>query len=131
MKVGILQAELMIVAAHSLKEKRKVVKSLKERLFSRFNVSVAEVGAQDLWQRAVIGVSLVALNTPTAHSQLSKVENFIRSHPGASVLNLYAEIIDPEHFDPDHTTPVESVDSEDYDRRFERYTSAEDLLEDE
>ena len=131
MKVGILQAELMIVAAHSLKEKRKVVKSLKERLFSRFNVSVAEVGAQDLWQRAVIGVSLVALNTPTAHSQLSKVENFIRSHPGASVLNLYAEIIDPEHVDPEHTTPVESVDSEDYDRRFERYTSAEDLLEDE
>ena len=93
MRVGILRADLHIVGAGSLKEKRRVLRSLKDRLFSRFNVSVAEVGSQDLWQRAEIGVALVALDAKTADATLQKVEAFIRQHPGAVPIDLHREII--------------------------------------
>jgi len=56
MPIGVLTLELHLPQAHSLKEKRMVVRSLKDRLRSRFNVAVAELDHQDLWQRAVLGV---------------------------------------------------------------------------
>ena len=60
MKVGILRVEFVVPGPSSLKEKRRVVKSLKERLRSRFNVSAAEVDHQDLWQRTDLGVAVVS-----------------------------------------------------------------------
>jgi uncharacterized protein YlxP (DUF503 family) len=58
-RVGVVTVALRIPESHSLKEKRRVVKALKDRLRSRFNVSVAEVDHQDLWQRATIGIVFV------------------------------------------------------------------------
>ena len=52
--IGVLTLELRIESSHSLKEKRHVVQSLKDRLRHKFNVSVAEIAHQDLWQRATI-----------------------------------------------------------------------------
>lgn len=60
MPIGALTLELYIPHAHSLKEKRMVVRSLKERLRARFNVAVAELDHQDLWQRSLIGVVSVS-----------------------------------------------------------------------
>jgi uncharacterized protein YlxP (DUF503 family) len=60
MVVGTLRMELHIPASHSLKAKRSVVNHVKERLRSRFNVSVAEIDHQDLWQRAALGVAVVS-----------------------------------------------------------------------
>jgi uncharacterized protein YlxP (DUF503 family) len=56
MPIGVLELKLYLPHAHSLKEKRMVVRSLKERLRARFNVAVAELDHQDLWQRSLLGV---------------------------------------------------------------------------
>jgi len=58
--VGLIVWELEVLGAQSLKDKRRVVKSLKERLRSRFAVSTAETNHQDLWQRAEIAACLVS-----------------------------------------------------------------------
>ena len=60
MPVGLLTLEIHLPYAHSLKEKRMVVQRLKDRLRRKFNVAVAEVDHQDLWQRAVLGVASVS-----------------------------------------------------------------------
>ncbi|MFQ5654597.1 MAG: DUF503 domain-containing protein [Planctomycetota bacterium] len=94
MKVAILRINLHIPAARSLKGKRQVLRSLKDRLFSRFNLSVAEVGAQDLWQRAEIGVAQVAIDAKSADAAMQKIEGFIHQHPGCAVLDVAREIIE-------------------------------------
>jgi Uncharacterized protein conserved in bacteria len=59
MFVGVLQVELYIPGSGSLKAKRRVVRSLKDRIRANFNVSVSEVDAQDKWQRAVVGIACI------------------------------------------------------------------------
>ena len=63
MIVGLLTLDLHIPAANSLKSKRMVIKSLIEKIKNKFNVSVAEVDAQNLWQRSVIGIAYVSNET--------------------------------------------------------------------
>ena len=58
--IGVLTLELRLENSHSLKDKRHVVKSLKDRLRNKFNVSVAEIDYQDLWQRAVVAAVTVS-----------------------------------------------------------------------
>ena len=69
MRVGLLTLELQISDAHSLKDKRQIVRSLKERLRRHFNVAVAELEYQDVWQRSIIGV--VTLSTAEQHVEES------------------------------------------------------------
>jgi uncharacterized protein len=69
MPVGLLTLELHIPDAHSLKDKRQVVRGLKDRLRKHFNVAVAELEYQDVWQRAIIGV--VTLSTAEQHVEES------------------------------------------------------------
>lgn len=73
--VGVLTLELHIGEAHSLKEKRHVVKSLKDRLRAKFNVSVAEIDYQDSWQRSVVAVAAVSGDRVYAEQLLQSVEN--------------------------------------------------------
>ncbi len=73
--------------AHSLKDKRRVVKSLKDRLRNKFNVSVAETDAHDLRQRAVITAAIVATDTQFAERCLQQVVNMIEESRGASLLD--------------------------------------------
>jgi hypothetical protein len=56
MPIAYLTLELRIEGAHSLKDKRQVVRSLKDRLRNSFNISIAEIDVTDLWQRATLGV---------------------------------------------------------------------------
>ncbi len=72
--IGVLTLELEISEAHSLKEKRHDVKSLKDRLRTRFNVSVAEIDYQDAWQRAVIAAVTVSGDRTRAEQVLQAVE---------------------------------------------------------
>ena len=65
MPIGCLTLEIHLSESHSLKEKRQVLRSLKDRLRHRFNVSVAELDGQDSWQRAVVGV--VAISADAAY----------------------------------------------------------------
>jgi len=69
MPIGLLTLEIHIPDAHSLKDKRQVLRSLKDRLCARFNVAVAELDYQDTWQRAQIGI--VSLSNDPAHLEQS------------------------------------------------------------
>ena len=69
-----LTLELQISEAHSLKDKRHVVKSLKDRLRSKFNISVAEIDGQDTWQRSVIAAVTVSGDHERAEQVLQAVE---------------------------------------------------------
>ena len=64
--IGVLTLEIRVENSHSLKDKRQVVKSLKDRLRHKFNVSVAEIDYQDLWQRALVAAVTVASDTSTS-----------------------------------------------------------------
>jgi uncharacterized protein len=72
--VGVLTLELRIERAHSLKEKRHVVKSLKEKLRGKFNVSVAEIDDMDLHNSAVLAVATVSPSRPFAEKVMQAVE---------------------------------------------------------
>ena len=72
--IGVLTLELKIDHAHSLKEKRHVVKSFKEKLRSRYNVAVAEIDYQDVWQRSVIAAVTVSPHRPRAEQVLQAAE---------------------------------------------------------
>ncbi len=76
-QLGILQIELHIPAAQSLKQKRHVVKSLKDRLHSQFNLSVAEVGFMDKWQRAELAIVMVSSEKSYLESQFENIQRFI------------------------------------------------------
>jgi len=73
MPVGLLTLELHIAEAQSLKDKRQVLRSLKERLRAHFNVAVAELDFQDTWQRSVVGVVTLANEEQHVEESLQKV----------------------------------------------------------
>ena len=72
--IGVLTLELRLENAHSLKEKRHVVQSLKDRLRHKFNVAVAEIDCQDLWQRAVVAAVTISPDHTHAEKVLQTVE---------------------------------------------------------
>lgn len=69
MPIGLLTLEIHIPDARTLKDKRQVLRSLKDRLRSRFNVAIAELDYQDTWQRAQVGI--VSLSNDTSHLEQS------------------------------------------------------------
>jgi uncharacterized protein len=82
MIVGLLTVELHLPGARSLKDKRMVLRSVKDRL-KKFNVAVAEVEHQDLWQRATLGVVTVSESTEAVDRTLATVADEIeRVEPG-------------------------------------------------
>lgn len=89
--IGILQLELRLDHSHSLKDKRHVVKGLKERLRQQFNVSVAEIDFQDLWQRAMIAVVTVSSDRVHAEQVLQGAERFAASQVGPQLVATSVE----------------------------------------
>ena len=79
MHVGVCTIDLRLPGNGSLKGKRRVVKSIVTRITREFNVSVAEVEDQDLWQRAVLGVACVSSSASYAHGQLERVVQWIEA----------------------------------------------------
>lgn len=92
MFIGVLTVTLYIPWSHSLKEKRMVVKSLIAHLRQTFNVSVAEIGALELWQRAELAVVCVAGSKSRIDERLDKMERFIESKTEAEVVEITREI---------------------------------------
>ena len=79
MTVGIARVTLFVAGSHSLKEKRSVIRRVKDLVQQKFNASIAEVGDNDVWQRAVLGLALVGNDRRFVESQLDEVLSFIRS----------------------------------------------------
>jgi len=87
MVIGVISWELEILGAHSLKEKRSVVKGLKDRLHDRFNVSVAETAHQDLWQRAELSACVMASDRKVAESVLQKADDLVGAEYRARIID--------------------------------------------
>ena len=82
----------MIREARSLKDKRQVVKSIKDRLHNSFNVSVAEVDAQDNRQLAVLGLAMVSNEAHHLKTALGQIVEALRVHPIAELLDYEIEV---------------------------------------
>ena len=93
MVVGTLKIELRLFDNRSLKGKRKVVKSISGKVKSRFNVSIAEVGSNDKWQKIEIGLAAVGNDTRHIDSSLNHVLGFIESLDLAELVDSKMEII--------------------------------------
>lgn len=94
MQVGVCRIKFRLPENLSLKGKRQVVKSITARVGDRFNVGVAEVDDQDLWQLATIGIACISNDSRLANEVLSKVVDFItNSHFDIEMLDYEIEII--------------------------------------
>lgn len=93
MIVGVCQLDLHISAADSLKAKRMVLNRIKDKVQNKFNVSIAEVDAQESWQRAVLGIAAVSTSTRHADSTLTNVINFIERDGWCEITHIVKEII--------------------------------------
>jgi uncharacterized protein YlxP (DUF503 family) len=92
MVVGLANIDIHIPESGSLKSKRHFLKGIKDRLRNKFNVSVAEVGHNDLWQRTTMGVSVVANDKKFANRVLSQVVEHINKENGVQILDYSIEI---------------------------------------
>ncbi|MCA9751613.1 MAG: DUF503 domain-containing protein [bacterium] len=81
MRVATLEVDFRIPGSDSLKAKRKIVKSLKERIRHRFPVAIAETGSQDLHARAELGIAAVAGNGALVERILDEIERYLESDP--------------------------------------------------
>lgn len=92
MIVGTLELIIVVRESHSLKDKRRVVKALKDRVRERFNVSIAEVGELDSRQKALLGVSCVGNERRHIEGLLCHVVNFVRDSRLAELVRYDVEV---------------------------------------
>jgi uncharacterized protein YlxP (DUF503 family) len=94
MLVCVALLELRIEFAESLKDKRMVVRSLKDKLRTRFEMSVAEVAMHDVHTVARLGMTFIALDDAAAESKLGKIQEFVESNTDAVVTGWTSEKLD-------------------------------------
>ncbi len=92
MVVAVARITLMIPDNHSLKGKRKVVRSLVEKVRHRFDASIAEVEDHDLWQKAKIGVALVGNDSQLLQTRLSQIMQYMESQHLAEIIDSQVEL---------------------------------------
>ncbi len=92
--IGVITLEMHLDQSHSLKDKRHVVRSLKDRLRKRYNVAVAEIDYQDLWQRALLAAVTVSGSRALAERTLQGVEKEAAAALGASLVDVTLEWLD-------------------------------------
>jgi uncharacterized protein len=96
MFAALVTVELHVPASTSLKQKRGVIKALSARLRQELNCSVAEVGYQDLWQRAVLGIAIAAGSEVGARKVAQQVEKVVYRERRVEVLSVSVDIAVPE-----------------------------------
>ncbi len=87
MVVSVIAWELHLEGCTSLKEKRSILRSLKDRLRNRHNVSVAETDHQDMWQRAELCAALVSSDRRMAEQVLGRVDEMVASEPRVRIID--------------------------------------------
>ena len=88
-----MSIELLISASNSLKTKRRVIKSITDQLRKKFNLSVAEIDYLDLWQRSVLGLSMVSNDKRLISSCSDAIENFLREFHEVELLDITVEVL--------------------------------------
>jgi len=97
MPIAYLTLELRIEAAHSLKDKRQVLRSVKDRLRNSFNIAIAEIEPTDLWQRATIGVVSISDSRDYLDGLMRNVEREavrLANNAGAEVVDSFVDFLE-------------------------------------
>lgn len=93
MVVGIAKLALYLPGCHSLKEKRRVLRKLKDQALNRFKVQIAEIDRLDVWQSAGIGFSLVGNDRRVIQSLIDRVLNFVEQSREVQIVDRTSEIV--------------------------------------
>jgi hypothetical protein len=93
MSIGILIIDIKIPLNSSLKGKRRILKSIKQKISNRFNVSIAETDNHNLWQKATFTIAKVGINKSNVNSTLSKIENYLTEKLKINIINSNIEVI--------------------------------------
>jgi uncharacterized protein len=93
MNVGLIILEIHLSASKSLKEKRRVLRGLKDRLRSRFNIAVAEIDHQDLWQRATLGIVSISSARQPLESCFGQIRGIVESELPGEVVSFEVEYL--------------------------------------
>lgn len=91
--IGLLTIRLKIGYAKSLKDKRRVIKSLLAKTKNKFNVSISEVSDLELWHYATIGAAFVTNDTTHAHQMLNQLEGYLVSNPDFEIIKVEKELL--------------------------------------
>src|SRR5688572_17622653 len=94
MVVGVCRVSLMLAESHSLKEKRAVIRKIKDRVHQKFRCAIAEVGDQDTWQSAQLGFAVVSNERGFTQSMVQKILTFIDDLAVAKMVNDEQDFID-------------------------------------
>ncbi|GIW76700.1 MAG: hypothetical protein KatS3mg104_1763 [Phycisphaerae bacterium] len=93
MHVGILQLDIFIPESRTLKDKRRVVRSLKDRIAQSHNVSVAEVSRLDEYQRSIIGIAMIGNDKRYIEGGLSRIVDLVRMNGNINLLDYKLEML--------------------------------------
>lgn len=93
MIIGICTCEIFIFNANSLKSKRSIVKSIIEKSKNRFNISIAEVGENDKWQKSIFAFSTISNDQKIVEETIEKVINFFDSYSEIEIIKIKREIL--------------------------------------
>ena len=107
MIVGAGIIEIRIHASHSLKQKRGIIRSITQRVRNRFNISIAEVGGQDSWQRAELGLCVAGSDRTRVRSRIERALGFIEELHLAEVMTSDVEILEIPHAALSDETEIE------------------------
>jgi uncharacterized protein YlxP (DUF503 family) len=91
--LGILQLTLLMRGAHSLKDKRRVIRSIKDRLGHHYNISIAEVDRQEIRNQAVLGIAMIGSDPKYVRSALNKILDRLQMHPEAEIVDHQLELL--------------------------------------
>lgn len=93
MIIGLVTASISLPEARSLKDKRAVLRRIKDRALNRMNVSVAEVGKQDVWKSSELAFVTVAATSKIVQARISDISAFLRSDPRYVLVDLHTEML--------------------------------------
>ena len=93
MTIGLLKLDLSVPGSRSLKDKRRVVKGLKEKLHNRYNCSVAEVGHKDHWTYCQLAICVVGDDSRFVNTQLNEIAHFAENNASALVTGVHIEMM--------------------------------------
>ena len=93
MVLGYVIIDIQLFSPESLKEKRQIMKSLISKIKSNFNVSASEIGFNDKWQRAEIGISCISNDSKVINSTFNKIIDMIENKPDVEIINTKIEML--------------------------------------
>ena len=93
MNVGLCVVEIHLPGSRSLKDKRRVIRHLKDRIRAKFNVAVAEVDHQDLWQRATLGMVSISSSAEPVESCFRQIRSILEQEAEGDLASFHVEFL--------------------------------------